>query len=77
MSNIGKKITDFYCNGFFGRNYDMENSVIIAEGDGWIVVKKEDGEIDFAKGMDQEAIDRWCEEKEDDGPVAPFIYEKS
>lgn len=26
---IGKTIRDFYCNGFFGRRYDLEGSVII------------------------------------------------
>ncbi len=42
-SNIGRTIRDFYCNGFAGREYDMEGSVIVAEGEGWIVVKKTNG----------------------------------
>ena len=32
MSNIGRVIKDFYCNGFFGREYDLNGSTIIAEG---------------------------------------------
>lgn len=30
MSNIGKKIKNFYCNGFAGRRYDLTDSVIEA-----------------------------------------------
>lgn len=48
MSNIGRIIRDSYCGGFFGRQYDMYGAVIIAEGDGWIVVKKEGGKNEFA-----------------------------
>lgn len=30
MSNIGRIIQDFYCNGYFGREYDLYGAVIIA-----------------------------------------------
>jgi len=37
--NVGKKITDFYCNGFFGRRYDLTDSIIEGEGEDWIVIR--------------------------------------
>lgn len=43
MSNIGKIIQDSFCNGFADREYDMDGAVIIAEGENWIVCKKENG----------------------------------
>lgn len=46
--NIGRIIKDSFCNGFFGREYDHEGSVIIAEGDEWIVIRKQSGVIQFA-----------------------------
>lgn len=39
MSNVNKKITNFYCNGFFGRRYDLTDVVIEAEGKDWIVIR--------------------------------------
>jgi len=48
MSNIGRIITDSYCNGFFGRNYDLSGSEIIAEADEYIVIIKENGIVEFA-----------------------------
>ena len=47
MSNIGKTIRDGYCNGFFGRDFDFYGSVIIAEGDEYIVIRKENGIVAF------------------------------
>lgn len=47
MSNIGKIINDFYCNGFFGRDYDLSGAEIIAEGEDWIVIRKTNGLVDF------------------------------
>ena len=47
MKNIGKIINDFYCNGFFGRDYDLSGAEIIAEGEDWIVIRKTNGLIDF------------------------------
>jgi len=62
MSNIGKTINDFYCNGFAGRRYDLTDSVIEAEGDDWIVVRIDTGDPVFMnlRGWDkQELIDDW------------------
>ena len=47
MSNIGKTIRDGYCNGFFGRDFDFHGSVIIAEGEEYIVIRKENGIVVF------------------------------
>jgi hypothetical protein len=32
MGNVGKEIRDFYCNGFFGRRYDLLGAVIEGAG---------------------------------------------
>ena len=37
--NVGKVITDFFCNGWFGRRYDLEGAVIEAEGKDWILIR--------------------------------------
>jgi len=42
-NNIGRIIQDSFCNGYADREYDMDGAVIIAEGDGWIVCRKENG----------------------------------
>lgn len=47
-NNIGRVITDFFCNGYFGRDYDLEGSIIIAEAPEWIVIRKPSGIIAFA-----------------------------
>lgn len=47
MSNIGKKIRDRYCNGFFGLDFDFYGSVILAGGDEYIVIRKENGIVAF------------------------------
>lgn len=39
----GKVITDFYCNGFFGRRYDLRGSVIVKSGTDFIVIENNDG----------------------------------
>lgn len=39
MKNIGRIITDDYCNGFADDQYDMKGAVIVAEGEGWIVAR--------------------------------------
>ena len=43
MNNVGRIITNFYCNGYFGRNYDLDGSEIIVEGDEYLVIRKENG----------------------------------
>jgi hypothetical protein len=65
MNNIGRKIIDNYCNGFFGREYNLSESIIIGEGHDWIVIKTiYDGNLfaDFTNGNKQELIDSWCKE---------------
>ena len=47
MSNVGRIITDFYCGGFFGRDYDFAGSEIVAEDEAWIVIRKPNGLFDF------------------------------
>lgn len=62
MSNIGKIIKDFYCNGFAGRRYDLTDSVIEAEGKDWAVIRTELGEpifIKFDNCDKQKQIDDW------------------
>jgi hypothetical protein len=69
MSNIGKRIQDFYCNGFAGRRYDLTGSTIEAEGEDWLVIRTEDGEPIFLnlQGWDkQEMINNWTNGEEDD-----------
>jgi hypothetical protein len=66
-SNIGKIIKDSYCNGFFGREYDLNDAVIIAEGDEWIVIKKANGVIDFGN------FQNWDWNRNDDGTLAGGI----
>ncbi len=45
--NVGKVITDFYCNGKFGRRYDLAGTTIEAEGKDWIVIRTKDS-VDVA-----------------------------
>lgn len=47
MSNVGRIITDSYCNGFFGRDFTLSESVIVAEGDCWLVIRKPNGLYTF------------------------------
>lgn len=48
-SNIGKKITDGYCNGYFGRIYDLAGSRIEGEAEDWIVVRLKDDSVHIAR----------------------------
>lgn len=47
ISNLGRIITDYYCGGFFGGHYNLENSKIVAEGSKWIVIETTSGEPYF------------------------------
>ena len=67
MSNIGRKIIDFYCNGYFGREYDLSGAVIIDEGDEYIVIRKENGIVDFCN------LQRWDWNRNEDGSLAGGI----
>ena len=44
ISNIGKIIKDFYCNGFAGRRYDLDSAIIEAEGTDYIILRLQTGE---------------------------------
>lgn len=37
---IGLEITDYYCNGFFGRDFELEGSIILHAGEDYMVVRK-------------------------------------
>lgn len=66
MTNIGRILKDFYCNGFFGPDYSLDGAVIIAEGYDFIVVRMQSGKAAFAdfcgawQQKKQELIDKWC-----------------
>jgi hypothetical protein len=64
--NIGRKILDFYCNGYFGREYDLASSKIEGEGYDWLVVRTYEGNVRVATfenpSEKQEMIETWCTE---------------
>lgn len=45
---IGLKITDFYCNGFFGRDFDLEGSTILHADNDYLVIRKTNGVVESA-----------------------------
>lgn len=67
MSNIGRIIKDGYCNGFFGREYDLCNSVIISECDEYILIRKENGVVEFAN------FQSWDCNRNEDGTLSHGI----
>lgn len=67
MSNVGRIIRDFYCNGFFGRDYDFSGSEIIAEGDEYIVIRKENGIVEFGN------FQNWDWNRNEDGTLSSGI----
>lgn len=72
MSNVGKEIQDFYCNGFAGRRYDLSGSTIEMEGADYIMLRTLSGEpvpITFSKDTiseKQNYIDSWTSETDED-----------
>ncbi len=64
MNNIGRIIRDNYCNGFFGRDFDFSGSEIIAEGDEYIVIRKENGIVEFG------SFQSWDWNRNDDGTLS-------
>lgn len=68
MSNVGKIIKKSYLNGFAGRNYDSDGSVIIADGGDWLVIVDTNGQKSFIDLQDypsenrQDLINEWCNE---------------
>lgn len=70
MSNVGKTLRDFFCNGFFGSDeYGLHGAKIVLENDHQIVVLKDDGDFaigDFRedwKPYMQKHIDDWVNGK--------------
>lgn len=63
----GKEIRSFYCNGFFGRRYDLTGSVIVSNTWDSITIETPEGEVITADltgweaGM-QELIEDWINE---------------
>jgi hypothetical protein len=69
MSNIGKEIRDFFCNGFAGRRDDLTGSIIEAESHDWIVIRTTEGEpifMDFTGWDKQEYINNWTNKHEEE-----------
>ena len=62
--NVGKIINSNHCNGFFGRENDLCGSIIIAEGEEFIVIKKQNGIVDFA------SFQSWDWNRNEDGSLA-------
>jgi hypothetical protein len=69
---VGLEIKDFYCNGFFGRRYDLDGSIIIDSGYNYITVRTKNGDIAtavFEEGWQlnemRELIEGWTREKEE------------
>lgn len=62
--NIGKTINDGYCNGYFGRRFDLTGAIIEAEGTDWVVIRADDGKPEIASFEKEEEkqkfIDQWC-----------------
>jgi hypothetical protein len=42
---VGLEIKDNFCNGFFGKRYDLYGSVIIDVGHDYVTVRKKDKEV--------------------------------
>ncbi|WP_410988668.1 hypothetical protein [Bacillus cereus] len=71
-SLVGKEIIDFYCNGYFGRRYDLEGSVITEVGSDHITVRTRKGDFatahfdgDWCEVID-DTIERWLKGEDDD-----------
>ncbi|KEK23908.1 hypothetical protein [Bacillus gaemokensis] len=72
-SLIGKEIKNFYCNGYFGRRYDLECSIIMEVGIDHIKIRTTSGEFlvtSFDGDWDEytdKMIAEWIGEVEDEG----------
>lgn len=71
-SLVGKEIKDFYCNGYFGRRYDLEGSIIMEVGSDHITVRTREGNFatahfdgDWCEVID-DTIERWLKGEDDD-----------
>lgn len=67
MGNVGRIIENFYCNGFFGRDYDFSGAEIIAEGDEYLVIRKKNGIVQFAN------FQSWDWNRNEDGTLSHGI----
>lgn len=67
MDNVGRIINDFYCNGYFGRDYDLSGAEIIAEGDDYLVIRKENGIVETCN------FQSWNCNRNEDGTLAGGI----
>lgn len=66
---VGMEIKNFYCNGFFGRDFSLEGSKIIENTDRYLTIRKPDGEIlraDLDVWSMREHVKDWTTEQEDD-----------
>lgn len=79
MSNVGRIIQDFYCNGYAGRRYDMAGARIEAEAHDWVIARTRDGDPVYMEfnnykngrivpgGSDKQYyLDKWCSEPTQD-----------
>lgn len=55
-------IRDFYCNGFFGRRYDLTGSNVLVIGDRYIVVRTTDNETLLAEFNSTEQMNHYLNE---------------
>jgi hypothetical protein len=62
---VGLEIKDFYCNGFFGRRFDLEGSIIIDNGCDYITIRTPNGDVETAyfdggwKSEMREFVEEW------------------
>ena len=66
------KITNDYCNGFFGRRWDLYGAKIEAIGEDWVVIRFSSDETAFAsfknKKERKDYIKQWTiKQTEEDG----------
>lgn len=69
---VGEEIEDCYCNGYFGRRYDLKGSVITEVGSDHITVRTREGSFatahfdgDWCEVID-DMIERWLKGENDD-----------
>ncbi|GAB6253626.1 hypothetical protein BCSAG_49440 [Bacillus cereus] len=73
---LGKSIKNFYCNGYFGRRYDLEGSTIVDIGDRHMMILLRSGErlmTHFDEEWDEytdKMVAEWIGEAEDDSSYA-------
>jgi hypothetical protein len=69
---VGMEIRDFYCNGFFGREYDLDGAIIMSNTEDSLTVRTRGGIVRtayFTDGWEEqmkEHVLEWCDEKEED-----------